>query len=128
MFPVFDLVTLQSDYVEPFGMVHVVTGTAGCNEQAGTCINPLPGPRGDWSAVRSANRLMYGYGHLAAPNSTHLYWDEVMVEEGGARLDAIWIVQHAHGNFSRRREQAGWSRDADGARAHPVSPSQAKCS
>ena len=110
LWPVFDTVTLQKDYIEPMGMVHVITGTAGCNEQAGACINAIPGPRGEWSALHSANRLMYGYGHLLAVNSSHLYWDEVLVEEGGAQLDAVWIVQHQHGNFSRRREQAGWTR------------------
>ena len=108
LYPVIDTHTTQYNYSEPLAPTHIVTGTAGCNEQAGACINPIPGPRGDWSAFHSANRLMYGYGHLQAVNETHLWWDEVLVEEGGRRLDGIWIVQHQHGNFSAKREQAGW--------------------
>ena len=116
LWPVFDTLTLQRDYINPKGCVHVVTGTAGCNEQAGLCINAIPGPRGDWSAFHVANRLMYGFGHLQAFNSTHLYWDEVMAEEGTPqhRIDSIWIVQEQHGNFSRRRQEkaAGGQRAA----------------
>ena len=108
LYPVYDTHTTQYDYINPLAPTHIVTGTAGCNEQAGACINPIPGPRGDWSAFHSANRLMYGYGHLQAANATHLWWDEVLVEENGQRLDGIWIVQHQHGNFSAKREQAGW--------------------
>ena len=108
LYPVYDTHTTQYNYTDPLAPTHIVTGTAGCNEQAGACINPIPGPRGDWSAFHSANRLMYGYGHLQAVNGTHLWWDEVLVEESGQRLDGIWLVQHHHGNFSAAREQAGW--------------------
>ena len=106
LYPVYDTHVTQRDYSSPLAPTHIVTGTAGCNEQAGACINPIPGPRGDWSAFHSANRLMYGYGHLQAVNATHLSWDELLVEENGQRLDAIWLVQQQHGNFSRQRQQS----------------------
>ena len=114
LWPTFDTHPTQRNYTDPLAPVHIVTGTAGCNEQAGSCINPIPGPRGAWSATHAANRLMYGYGHLQADNATHLWWDEVLVEEGGRRQDGLWIVQRRHGNFSARREEVGWRPTLDG--------------
>ena len=105
LFPVYDTHTTQRDYVNPLAATHIVTGTAGCNEQAGACINPIPGPRGDWSAFHSANRLMYGYGHLQAVNATHLWWGR-----GAGRGEwtaAGWNMDRAASARQLQREKRG---------------------
>ena len=117
LYPVYDTHTTQFNYTDPLAPTHIVTGTAGCNEQAGTCINPIPGPRGDWSAFHSASRLMYGYGHLQAFNATHLWWGR---GAGGGERTAAWMASGSYNTSTvtsarKDKRRAGDQRATDSA-------------
>eukprot|EP01116_Phalansterium_solitarium_P021458 TRINITY_DN6676_c0_g1_i1.p1 TRINITY_DN6676_c0_g1~~TRINITY_DN6676_c0_g1_i1.p1 ORF type:complete len:551 (-),score=77.47 TRINITY_DN6676_c0_g1_i1:162-1814(-) len=96
LWPVFNETVFQTNYINPKGAVHLVTGAAGCNENDGNCINPMAGPKGPWSAFRSWTKGTYGYARMTVANATHLYWEEVL-EETNAVEDAVWIIQEQHG-------------------------------
>ena len=68
--------------------VHIVTGSAGCQEYL-EWFDDVFVPA--WSVVRSPT---YGYGHLIVHNETHLYWDQLLDEGRGGR-DWLWIERDA---------------------------------
>ena len=86
----------QTVYEEPRSMVHIVTGAAGCNEDAGTCINPILKSRGNWSAFYLQAPGTYSYGRLTAHNSTVLQWEVVLAEEERV-VDDVIVHSSRHG-------------------------------
>jgi 3',5'-cyclic AMP phosphodiesterase CpdA len=96
LWPVFNYSVTQKDYVNPQAPVHVISGAAGCNEGHGFCLNPIINwPAHDWSAFRTWGVFHpYSYGHLRAPNATHLYLDQVNAQTGHI-FDAVWITKDA---------------------------------
>jgi hypothetical protein len=97
LWPTYNETVYAQNYIDPKAMVHIISGAAGCNEDDGVCVNPIPGPRGPWSAFRSSGTHTYGYGRLEVYNATHIYWDQIHATENDKTLDAIWVVQHYHG-------------------------------
>jgi len=71
---------LQFNYTDPLAPVHLISGAAGCNENAGFCINPIVDPAGPWSAFRSSGLSTYGYARMEIHNATHLYYEELQVD------------------------------------------------
>ncbi|KAH7730749.1 nucleotide pyrophosphatase/phosphodiesterase [Aphelenchoides avenae] len=61
----------ESPYVDPPAPVHIVTGSAGCQENTDTFV-VHPGP---WSAYRSSN---YGFSRMQIFNATHLYFEQTI--------------------------------------------------
>merc|ERR1712151_967366 len=88
--PVFNLTVSQKSYKDAQAPVHIITGAAGCNEGAGFCLNPTIHSKGDWSAFRTGLLHPYSYGHLRAPNSTHLYFDQINAQTG-SMFDVLWL-------------------------------------
>nr|CAD7394660.1 unnamed protein product [Timema cristinae] len=68
--------SLMEPYRNPGAPVHVITGSAGCDEKH----DPFKSKQPYWSAFRSAD---YGYSRLKVFNSTHLYMEYVSVEHHG---------------------------------------------
>jgi len=94
--PVYDYFVTQYNYIDPQAPIHLITGSAGCNEADGTCMNPILKMGGAWSAFYTWQLGLNGYGHLYAPNSTHLYWEQITVDTDSVQ-DSIWVVQNHHG-------------------------------
>jgi len=69
-------------YVNPPAPIHIISGSAGCDEN----LDSFGGPLGDWSAVRIS---AYGYGHFDIYNSTHAHWEQYYTNFTVA--DEIWI-------------------------------------
>lgn len=74
MFPVYDRKvyngSMEEPYTNPTAPVHIITGSAGCDEGTkGFIPNPLP-----WSAFRTSD---YGFSKMTILNKTHLHWEQV---------------------------------------------------
>jgi len=118
LWPVFNYTVTQFNYSNPLAPVHIISGAAGCNEEDGACINPILGPRGDWSAFRSSGNHTYGFGRLEIYNATHIFWEEVLSLDDDKLLDSIWIVQDKHGPFPPIKQS---SHNPTHSRYHPAS-------
>ena len=99
--PVWNLTVTNYNYTNPRAPIHIITGAAGCNEDDGDCLNPIPKARGNWSAFHLSGKNAYGYGHLRPMNHTHMYWNEIVTDEVGKLVDEIVIVQEKHGPFGQ---------------------------
>lgn len=88
--PLYDLKvyngSYERPYVNPRAPVHIITGSAGCQEDTDK-FNPHPP---EWSAFRSVD---YGYTRFEAHNKTHLYIEQVDVDLKGQVIDSVWIVK-----------------------------------
>lgn len=101
LWPVYNETVTAESYTNPKAPVHLISGTAGCNEVLGECFDPILGPRGPWSAFRSWWPGRHGYGRLSVANGTHLQWEQV-IASGMKVEDSIWLVQQNHGSFLGR--------------------------
>ncbi|XP_050666890.1 acid phosphatase type 7 isoform X2 [Leptidea sinapis] len=81
--------SVDQPYRNPGAPVHIVTGSAGCQEETNK-FKPAPA---EWSAFRNSD---YGYTRFLAPNHTHIYFEQVDVEKGGEVIDSVWVVKDAH--------------------------------
>ncbi|XP_026730139.1 acid phosphatase type 7 isoform X2 [Trichoplusia ni] len=79
----------RQPYHNPRAPVHIVTGSAGCQEKTDP-FRPDPEP---WSAFRSSD---YGYTRFVAHNKTHVYFEQVDVDLLGEVIDSFWIVKDEH--------------------------------
>lgn len=94
MFPVYDRKVYNGSYDFPYtnpkAPVHIITGSAGCQEKHDPFVkNPAP-----WSAIRNAD---YGYTRMAVLNNTHLYLEQVSDDKDGAVIDKMMLVKDKHG-------------------------------
>ncbi|TKR70396.1 hypothetical protein L596_022430 [Steinernema carpocapsae] len=95
MFPVFNRTVYNGTnepYVDPPAPVHVVTGSAGCQENTDPFV-PHPPP---WSAVRSSD---YGFSRMQVFNSTHMYFEQISATNGNL-VDSFWLVKTKHGRYN----------------------------
>uniref|UniRef100_A0A915DB86 Purple acid phosphatase n=1 Tax=Ditylenchus dipsaci TaxID=166011 RepID=A0A915DB86_9BILA len=74
-----------SPYVDPPAPVHIVTGSAGCQENTDTFVEH-PGP---WSAFRSSN---YGFSRMQIFNNTHLYFEQTLAVNATVE-DSFWLIK-----------------------------------
>ncbi|CAG4992567.1 unnamed protein product [Colias eurytheme] len=79
-------------YVNPRAPVHIITGSAGCQEDTDG-FKPHPA---EWSAFRSSD---YGYTRFKAYNNTHIYFEQVDVDLKGQVVDSVWIVKDKHAAY-----------------------------
>lgn len=94
LWPVYDRKVYNGSYDFPYtnpkAPVHIITGSAGCQEKHDPFVkNPAP-----WSALRNAD---YGYTRMAILNTTHLYLEQVSDDKGGAIIDKIMLIKDRHG-------------------------------
>uniref|UniRef100_A0A1I7S6A4 Purple acid phosphatase n=1 Tax=Bursaphelenchus xylophilus TaxID=6326 RepID=A0A1I7S6A4_BURXY len=84
----------ESPYVDPPAPVHIISGSAGCNENTDQFVkNPEP-----WSAFRSTN---YGFSLMQVHNDTHLHWQQVKAADKSIE-DDLWIIKRKHAPYSKR--------------------------
>ncbi|XP_071490513.1 acid phosphatase type 7-like [Diadema antillarum] len=88
-------------YINSTAPVHVISGAAGCDEFHSVCVNPMFGPRGEWSAHRSWLPGLYGIGRLHIANETHLHWQQRLAVNDQVQ-DEFWLEQNTHGPFTLR--------------------------
>ncbi|XP_064480865.1 acid phosphatase type 7-like [Ornithodoros turicata] len=96
LWPVYDRKVYNGSYDAPYtnpgAPVHIVTGSAGCQER----LDPfVPHPR-PWSAVRISD---YGYSRMTLHNATHLTLEQLSAEKEGQILDKITIEKASHGPY-----------------------------
>ncbi|KAK3578701.1 hypothetical protein CHS0354_008558 [Potamilus streckersoni] len=84
--------SIANPYLNPKAPVHIITGSAGCQENHDGFI---PDPR-PWSAFRSDD---YGYTRMTVINATHLYLEQVSDDKGGQVIDKLMIVKEKHGSY-----------------------------
>ncbi|XP_044731584.1 acid phosphatase type 7 isoform X1 [Chrysoperla carnea] len=88
----------EESYTNPKAPVHIVTGSAGCQENTDNFIHPSP----EWSAFRSSD---YGYTKMKVYNRTHLYLEQISVDKLGAVIDNIWLIKEKHGSYSEINDE-----------------------
>jgi len=98
LWPLYDYEVRNGSYAEPYrnprAPVHIITGSAGCNE----LHDPFGEQQPEWSAFRSVE---YGYMRLRIHNATHLYAEQVAVDKEGEVIDHVWIIRETHGPYGQ---------------------------
>ncbi|KAI6176264.1 Purple acid phosphatase [Aphelenchoides bicaudatus] len=101
LYPVYqstvDQGTNGDPYNNPNAPVHVISGSAGCQENT----DEFTLPQAPWDAARNSD---YGFGLLRIYNSTHLYWEQVRAYDG-AVVDSFTLIKDRHG-FTSEQFQA----------------------
>ncbi|XP_059483702.1 acid phosphatase type 7 [Neocloeon triangulifer] len=96
LFPIYDYKVYNGSYEAPYtnykAPVHIITGSAGCQEGR----EHFTGDKPDWSAFRSND---YGYARMTVQNKTHLYFEQVSDDKKGAVLDSLWLIKDLHGPY-----------------------------
>ncbi|CAH1793192.1 unnamed protein product [Owenia fusiformis] len=82
--------SLDAPYTNPPAPVHIVTGSAGCQERHDPFIADKP----DWSAIRLDD---YGYTRMTIHNRTHLYMEQVSDDQDGKIVDKVMLIKDKHG-------------------------------
>ncbi|CAF1157139.1 unnamed protein product [Rotaria sordida] len=82
----------QGAYIDPDAPVHIITGSAGCNERH----DPFGVPR-PWTAFQNSD---YGYTRMNVHNASHLYLEQVSDDQGGKVVDNMWLIKSKHGPYS----------------------------
>jgi len=88
----------------PAAPVYIVTGDAGNREGHEKFSRAQP----KWSAFRSNT---FGYSRLTVHNDTHLYWEQIMTDNGqpkadyGKVIDTMWLIQQHHGPYAQKESQ-----------------------
>jgi len=94
MWPVYNLTvcngTNNDPYRNPRATVHIVTGSAGCQEGVDP-FEPIPHP---WSAFHSDD---YGFTLMKVFNETHLYMEQISDDKDGQVIDSFMLNKEKHG-------------------------------
>ncbi|KAK7803676.1 hypothetical protein U0070_014047 [Myodes glareolus] len=78
--------SLEKPYTNPRGPVHIITGSAGCEE----LLTPFTIKARPWSAMRVKE---YGYTRMHILNGTHMHIQQVSDDQDGKIVDDFWIVR-----------------------------------
>ncbi|KAL3196669.1 hypothetical protein MRX96_045144, partial [Rhipicephalus microplus] len=88
--------SVEAPYKNPGAPVHIITGSAGCQEKLDPFVKNPP----DWSAARFSD---YGYTVMTLHNGTHLGLQQFSVENGLQLLDEITLIKETHGSYPSRK-------------------------
>ena len=83
LWPTYRQQVIKKDYNNPGGPVHIITGSAGCNED----LDHFDSMDYPWSAFKSDS---YGFGMLNIINSNRLEWRQLLAKDSSV-LDRIII-------------------------------------
>ena len=83
LWPTYRQQVLQKNYIEPNGPIHIITGSAGCNEN----LDRYDKGTYPWSAFKSDS---YGFGMLDIINNTYARWRQINAKDGSV-LDEIFV-------------------------------------
>lgn len=94
---VFNGTNAENPYENPGAPVHIISGSAGCQEYIDGFI-PSPAK---WSAFRHSD---YGYGHLTILNKTNIYWEQMSANSGKV-VDRMSLVKDLdnHGSYGNNQ-------------------------
>uniref|UniRef100_A0A1I7RSK0 Purple acid phosphatase n=1 Tax=Bursaphelenchus xylophilus TaxID=6326 RepID=A0A1I7RSK0_BURXY len=95
LWPVYDRIVYngtKSPYLEPPAPVHLLSGSAGCQENTDQFDKP-----GVWDAFRSSN---YGFGLMHIYNSSHINFKQINATNGLIE-DEIWVIKEKHGPYDK---------------------------
>jgi hypothetical protein len=82
--------SLEEPYTNPKAPVHLIAGSAGCQED----IDPfVPNPP-EWSAIRISD---YGYTEMTVHNNTHISFQQISSDKGGIVVDKFTLIKERHG-------------------------------
>lgn len=79
-------------YENPSGLIHIITGSSGCQEGREIFLNKTRAI----SVFRSSD---YGYTRMQVFNQSHLYMEQVSDDKNGSVIDSIWVIKDSHGPF-----------------------------
>jgi hypothetical protein len=96
--------SLEEPYRNPRALTHVTTGSAGCSEKH----DPFPGTKPDWTAFRTTD---YGFSRLKPLNNTHLYFEQVSEDQGGAVVDSFYLIREKHEGYAIPKKTAEATND-----------------
>uniref|UniRef100_A0A915K6D4 Purple acid phosphatase n=1 Tax=Romanomermis culicivorax TaxID=13658 RepID=A0A915K6D4_ROMCU len=97
MYPLYNRTVYNSSndpYLNPQAPVHIITGSAGCQENTDAFV-PSPPP---WSAFRSSE---YGYSRMTIHNASHLYLEQISDDRNGQPIDKMWLRKQSQGSYLR---------------------------
>ena len=83
LWPTYREQVLQRNYIEPKAPIHIITGSAGCNENLDNYDKGVY----PWSAFKSDT---YGFGMLDIYNNTFARWRQINAKDGKV-LDEIFV-------------------------------------
>jgi hypothetical protein len=95
LWPVYNLTIhngTKGAYIDPDAPVHIITGSAGCDERH----DPFGVPR-PWTAFTNND---YGYTRMNVYNGSHLYLEQVSDDQDGKVVDSMWLIKSIHGPYS----------------------------
>ncbi|VDD91279.1 unnamed protein product, partial [Enterobius vermicularis] len=78
----------RSPYFNPPAPVHIVTGSAGCQENT----DPFQEHSPPWSAFRSSN---YGFTTMQIFNDSHIYFEQIAASKEKPE-DSFWLIKYSH--------------------------------
>jgi len=81
-------------YTNPKAPVHIITGSAGDREIQTEFLKDPPA----WSAFRTMD---YGYTRMNGVNKTHLYFEQVSINQGGKVIDSFNLIKDHHGPYDQ---------------------------
>ena len=83
LWPTYRQQVFQKNYIEPNGPIHIITGSAGCDE----FLDRYDKGTYPWSAFKSDS---YGFGMLDIINNTYARWRQLDAKDGSV-LDEIFV-------------------------------------
>jgi len=99
LWPVYKARATAFNYTNPKSPVHIITGSAGCNEHFGWCVNMMRSSHAYWSAYRMwLPWFSRSYSRMIVHNDTHLEWQQVLALTEDV-IDSMMLVQTRHGPF-----------------------------
>ncbi|CAG7727913.1 unnamed protein product, partial [Allacma fusca] len=84
--------SMEEPYKNPKSLTHIITGSAGCWSRH----DPFPKNMPPWSAFRTVD---YGYSRMQAINYTHLYFEQVSIDQGGKVIDSFHLIRENHAPY-----------------------------
>uniref|UniRef100_A0A0N5AGB1 Purple acid phosphatase n=1 Tax=Syphacia muris TaxID=451379 RepID=A0A0N5AGB1_9BILA len=87
----------DSVYVDPPAPLHIITGSAGCQENT----DPFEEHPPPWSAFRSSN---YGFTTMQIFNATHIYFEQLTPSKTEPE-DSFWFIKNSHGSYTKTHEK-----------------------
>ena len=85
LWPTYREQVLQKNYYKPRGPIHIIAGSAGCNENLDTYDKKTY----PWSAYKSDS---YGFGMLDFYNNSVARWRQIKARDGST-LDEIYVTK-----------------------------------
>jgi acid phosphatase type 7 len=88
----------EEPYTNPKAPIHVIAGSAGCREGRDNFVKKLP----EWSAFQSSD---YGFTQMLVHNNTHIEFNQISVDKGGAVIDSFIVIKDSHESYNHEHAE-----------------------